>query len=124
MKLRIKGNSIRLRLTQSEIRQIAAGQTVREEVLFGTGHFAYALLPDPALSAPDARFRDGELEVRLPADLAAQWAHTEQVGIEARVPGRSGTSLHLLIEKDFQCLHKRPGEDESDHFKNPAALEA
>ncbi len=124
MKLRIKGNSIRLRLTQSEIRQVGAGQTVREEVLFGTGHFAYALVPDPAIGAMDAWFGDGELQVRLPAVLAAQWAHSEQVGIEARIDGRPGTSLHLLIEKDFQCLHKRPDEDESDHFRNPAALEA
>ena len=124
MKLRIKGNSIRLRLTQSEIRQVGAGQTVREEVLFSTGHFAYALVPDPAIGALDARFDEGELQVRLPAALAVQWAHTDQVGIEERIAGRPGTSLHLLIEKDFQCLHKRPGEDESDHFKNPAALEA
>jgi hypothetical protein len=124
MKLRIKGNSIRLRLTQSEIRQIGAGETIREEVLFGTGHFAYALLTDPAIRTPDARFEEGELQVRLPAALAARWAHTEQVGIEERIAGREGTALHLLIEKDFQCLHKRPGEDESDHFRNPAALEA
>ncbi len=124
MKLRIKGNSIRLRLTQSEIRQVGAGQPVREEVLFGTGHFAYALVPDPAIGAMDARFRDGELEVRLPAAQAARWAHTEQVGLEERVAGRPGAPLHLLIEKDFQCLHKRPDEDESDHFRNPAALEA
>jgi hypothetical protein len=123
MKLRIKGNSIRLRLTQSEIRRIGAGGTVREEVLFGTGHFAYALLTDPALSAPDARFGDGELQVRLPAALAAEWAFSEQVGIEERIAGREGSPLHLLIEKDFQCLHKRPGEDESDHFRNPAARE-
>ncbi len=124
MKLRIKGNSIRLRLTQSEIRQIGAGHAVREEVLFATEPFTYALLTDPALSAPDAGFREGELQVRLPVDLAARWAFSDQVGIETRIAGREGHALHLLIEKDFQCLHKRPGEDESDHFKNPAALEA
>jgi hypothetical protein len=124
MKLRIKGNSIRLRLTQSEIRQVGAGQTVREEVCFATGHFAYALLTDPAIGVPDAGFREGELQVRLPADRAARWAFSDEVGIEERIAGRDGHALHLLIEKDFQCLHKRPGEDESDHFKNPAALEA
>ncbi len=121
MKLRIKGNSIRLRLTQSEIRQIGAGQTVREEVCFGTGHLAYALHADPAIHAPEARFREGEILVRLPADVATRWALTEQVGIEERVAGSAGNQLHILIEKDFQCLHKRPGEDESDHYKNPAA---
>ncbi len=124
MKLRIKGNSIRLRLTQGEIRQVGAGGTVREEVCFATGHFAYALLTDPAIEVPDAGFREGELQVRLPAGRAARWAFSDEVGIEARIAGRDGHMLHLLIEKDFQCLHKRPGEDESDHFKNPAALEA
>ncbi|HEX8530305.1 MAG TPA: hypothetical protein VF646_09795 [Cytophagales bacterium] len=124
MKLRIKGNSIRLRLTQREIGQVGAGQTVREEVCFATGLFAYALLTDPNIEVPDAGFREGELRVRLPADLAARWAFSDQVGIETQVAGRDGHALHLLIEKDFQCLHKRPGEDESDHFKNPAATEA
>ncbi len=124
MKLRIKGNSIRLRLTQRETGQVGAGQTVREEVCFATGPFAYALLTDPALQVPDAGFREGELQVRLPVDLAARWAFSDQVGIETRIAGRDGHALHLLIEKDFQCLHKRPGEDESDHFQNPAALKA
>ncbi len=124
MKLRIKGNSIRLRLTQRETGQVGAGQTVREEVCFATGPFSYALLTDPSLQVPDAGFREGELQVRLPADLAARWAFSDQVGIETQIAGRDGHALHLLIEKDFQCLHKRPDEDESDHFKNPAALEA
>jgi hypothetical protein len=121
MKLRIKGNSIRLRLNQSEIRRISVGQTVREEICFGTGHLAYALLADPAIHSLDALFREGEIQVRLPAAVAKEWALTEQVGIEAQVAGSEGNRLHILIEKDFQCLHKRPGEDESDHFKNPAA---
>ncbi len=124
MKLRIKGNSIRLRLTQSEIRQVGAGGTVREEVCFATGLFSYALRTDPAIGVPDAGFREGELQVRLPVDLATQWAFSNQVGIETRIAGRDGHALHLLVKKDFQCLHKRPDEDESDHFKNPAALEA
>ncbi len=124
MKLRIKGNSIRLRLTQSEIHRISAGQTVREEVCFGMGHLAYALLTDSAIQHPDALFREGEIQVRLPAAQATRWALTDQVGIEAQVAGSAGNQLHILIEKDFQCLHKRPGEDESDHYQNPAALKA
>ncbi len=121
MKLRIKGNSIRLRLTQSEISRINLGQVIREEVCFGTGHFSYALLTDPAIRTPDARFREGEIQVRLPPDQAARWALSDQVGIEEQIAGSEGHRLHILVEKDFQCLHKRPGEDESDHFRNPAA---
>ncbi len=55
------------------------------------------------------------------ATLAVQWAFGEQFGIGERIAGAVGWQLHLLIEKDFQGLHKRAGEDESDYFRNPAA---
>ena len=29
--------------------------------------------------------------------------------------------LSILLEKDFQCLIPREGEDQSEHFPNPAA---
>ena len=123
MKLRIKGNSIRLRLTQGEVQRIGAGQEVREEVGFGTGTFAYTLTVDASIPAVDAQFYGQEIQVRIPAGQATAWAHSDQVGMEESVPGSEGQWLHVLIEKDFQCLHQRPNEDESDHFKNPAAVE-
>ena len=49
MKLRIKGPSLRLRLTQGEIRALAEHGTVEEEVPFGPGvRLVYRLKKDAA----------------------------------------------------------------------------
>ena len=123
MKLRIKGNSIRLRLTQSEVEQVGQGQAVQEFVSFGpqTPRFLYTLATSD-LDQVSARYQEHELKVIIPKKEAKQWAATDQVGIEENLELEGGATLYVLIEKDFQCLHKRSTEDESDHFPNPADI--
>jgi len=47
--------------------------------------------------------------------VAKNWLETDQTGIEAAT-----SSLRILIEKDFQCLHRASAED-ADGFPNPLA---
>ncbi len=123
MKIRIKGNSIRLRLTQTEVEHINNGQKVQESVPFGKGlpTFQYALLVEPNADKILAEYAGHTVKISLPQNQAKQWASTDQVGLEENIDWEDGTSMHILVEKDFQCLHKRPNEDESDNFLNPAA---
>ncbi|MDF9799038.1 hypothetical protein OKW21_004301 [Catalinimonas alkaloidigena] len=123
MKLRIKGNSIRLRLTQSEVEDIIKGKAVKETVSFGdvSPSFHYVLESDSASKAVSAHYTEHTICIQLPEAEANSWATTEQVGIEREIPLQKDESLYVLIEKDFQCLHQRPREDEQDNFPNPAA---
>lgn len=125
MKIRIKGNSIRLRLTQTEVEIVGAGQVVQETVPFGKGQptFRYALHADPETDKILATYADHALRIGISPNQVKQWADTDQVGLEENIVWEDGTTLHVLIEKDFQCLHRRPAEDESDNFPNPAAEE-
>ena len=122
MKLRIKGNSIRLRLTQDEVQRIAKGETVQEQVSFGSDvpAFTYALGVDPNATTLTAHYQEHTMRVHLPAAIAHPWAVTEQVSIEETVSWDEKQELYVLVEKDFQCLH-RPNEEEPDNFPNPAA---
>ena len=124
MKLRIKGNSIRLRLTQPEVQRIAAGETVREHVSFGSDMptFTYSLKVRSDETKVTARYQDHTVQVNLPAAVARTWATTEQVSIEETMLLSEQEELYVLIEKDFQCLHPRPNEDDQDHFPNPIAM--
>ena len=120
MKLRIRGDSIRLRLTRTEVDTIGRAQPVTETTNFGAGaEFAYTLEPSSAVVAPTAEFGSGGIRVSVPADEAARWAASETVGISGEQPIDDGAVLTLLIEKDFACLQPRPGEDESDMFAHP-----
>ncbi|WPP49007.1 DUF7009 family protein [Catalinimonas niigatensis] len=126
MKLRIKGNSIRLRLTQTEVAAIGRGSAISETLSFGAQSpaFHYVLIADERVDSITARFIDHALQVLLPFAHAKLWADADQVSIEKDIDLGEKGSLHVLIEKDFQCLHQRPREDERDNFPNPKANQA
>lgn len=118
MKLRIRGDSLRLRLSQAEIARLRETGEVGDCIRFGDRSLDYVLV-SADIDAPRARFDGDRIEVAVPHDVARRWAETEQVGIEAEQAVASGAVLRLLIEKDFKCLAPRPGEDDSDAFPNP-----
>ncbi len=123
MKIRIKGNTIRLRLTQTEVENVSAGQMVEEKVPFGENQptFGYAVYAMHETDKISVSYIDHIIKVGLPQKQAQQWAGTDLISLEENINWGDGTTLHVLVEKDFQCLHKRPAEDEGDNFPNPAA---
>ncbi len=123
MKLRIRGNSIRLRLGQSEVAQLVKDGRVSECIRFSAlpeGQLTYSLDISPDEKEITARLAGGEITVTVPAGLAQGWVNSKQVGMKHAQPIDSDASLTILIEKDFQTLEPRPGEDQSDNFTNPA----
>lgn len=123
MKLRIRGNSLRLRLGRSEVSRLAEGGVVREVTEFAPGQrLEYTVGTSPNVPGPRASFRQGRIEVLLPPEVARDWAAGEEVGISGEQPaGQSGSGgmLRLLVEKDFTCRNPAAGEDQSDAFANP-----
>lgn len=121
MKIRILDNAIRLRLDRSEVDDIAAGQTLTASTHFPGGQvFGYKLTA--AANASDAIFDGSAIVLRIAQATLIAWATDEhQVGIRESCPTAKG-NLELLIEKDFECLEPRSGEDHSNRFVNPKAL--
>ncbi len=122
MKLRIRGDTIRLRLKRSEVEQIAAGES-----LVDTTHFPGATLTCRLERSDDgefaATFDDNTLAIRLPAGDVHRWASSDEVSLFAEQEVDSHT-LFLLVEKDFQCLspgHHRSQEDDEDTYPHPEA---
>lgn len=121
MKLRILDNSIRLRLTQGEVRALREGGAVAARTEFpDASSFAYAIECTQSCARPAAGIRGSALTITLPERLVRTWADSEQVSIRDEVPLDGGSSLVILVEKDFACLVPREGENESDMFPNPA----
>jgi hypothetical protein len=112
MKLRFHGNSLRLRLSQSEVARLAETGKVEETITFAPEvNLSYSIETRPS-GAVAATLEGSHIRVLLPADLSKTWIESGQTGIEG------GTeSLRVLIEKDFQCLHH--GSDDADAFPNP-----
>jgi len=121
MKLRIKGPTLRLRLTQGEISALAQRGVVEERVPFAAGTtLIYRLRSDPQAREISASYHGSVVEIRVPESTARQWCSSEQVTLAHAQPVPEGV-LQITLEKDFACLAPRAGEDESDNFPHPQA---
>lgn len=120
MKLRIRGNSVRIRVTQSELRQIAEAGAAEDRVRFSsTAQLTYKVRVEPD-GAPRVEYGDGELCVWLPQAAVERWLAPDEVSIRGEQAIGGDETLTILVEKDFECLAPREGEDDSDLFPNPA----
>jgi hypothetical protein len=121
MKLRILNNSLRLRLSQNEVDQLYNTGLLESSMAFGTGNddnFKYTLQTTETEDA-GAQFTGNRLIVIIPLELVNSWAVSDQVTIDYLQHNGDNEDLRILVEKDFKCLTKRPGVDESDLFPHP-----
>jgi hypothetical protein len=115
MKMRLQGNSVRLRLTRSEVERFRDTGIVEESVDFGGGEvLAYRLQSRPELGPVRAGFRQGTMIVSVATGVAQAWAASDEVGVYAQ----SG-ALAISIEKDFRCLTRPLDQQEPDAYPHP-----
>jgi hypothetical protein len=118
MKLRIRGNSLRLRLTKTEVAKIAEQGLVEEKTDFGNGQvFVYAVATSIDFETVTAEFKNGQVKVFIPLTIAEIWSTSEEVGISVQQ-----NSLKIQIEKDFNCLTPRNAEEDADTFPHPKEI--
>jgi hypothetical protein len=123
MKLRIKGNTLRVRVSRSEVARLLAGDRLEETIHFSpapVAKFTWALQQQQSLSRPTVRYTENRVAILLPADEAKIWGTTDQVGIAENMDLGNLGSLGLLVEKDFACLDRSEEENE-DTYPNPNA---
>ena len=113
MKLRLHGNSIRLRLNRDEVAEFAETGRIQDAIHFSGGaKLAYTLQTSTEAAAARVLFEGDTIRITVPADDAQDWARSDRVGISAL-----DQQLSILVEKDFQCLH----EPDPKAFPNPDA---
>lgn len=115
MKLRFHNDSLRLRLSQSEVAQLKDTGHVENCVTFAPGRTLTYSIESAPVAQVTAAFEGNRVSVVLPGAKARQWIDGDEAGIE----GRNAT-LQIVVEKDYQCLH-RSSEEDADGFPNPLA---
>jgi hypothetical protein len=119
MKMRLRSNSVRFRLTKTEVATMQDLGECSESILFPNGTcLAYSLLASEC-PAVQAEFEKGTVKIRVPRQDILAWSTTETPGIYATVEDK-GVALRISVEKDFRCLDSGSDEDQSDMFSNPA----
>jgi hypothetical protein len=121
MKLRIKGNSLRLRVTPSEVKQLLRDGAIREHIQLTPDprdRFIYAITSSPSGATTTVAYHPGNITVSVPNAQLTYWACSEEVGVYADVTLGDDRVLSVNIEKDFACLD-RSDVDNEDTFPNP-----
>lgn len=122
MKIRIKGNTVRIRLSRPEVDRFANEGYIEASTPFVSNVFTYALQvrPDAYGHELSADFKDCVMTMYMPERMAREWTGSEIVGFDTWMNVDNGEKLYLLLEKDFKCLDETV-EDQSDNFENPLA---
>ena len=121
MKIRIKGNSVRFRLTKSEVLQLSNKGYFEEKTEFDTNQFIYAIKASSTYKNLHASFNGNSILMYVPNVLLKDWESNEKVGFYHDQKTDNGKILILTIEKDFVCLDETV-EDQADNYPNPKAI--
>jgi len=110
MKLRIKGNTIRLRLTQTEVDKLSEA-TVEDRTQFPRGQSLVYKIQSAEQFGVD--FNDGRVLISIPSIQIKDWANSDKIEIANSIELENNEQLEISIEKDFKCLTERGYVSES-----------
>jgi hypothetical protein len=113
MKIRIKSNSLRYRLTRSDIASLAQVGYLEDKVKFPEQTLMYALKIIDGDAQLSSSFKNDTITLFMPKSMISELIDTDRIGFE-----NNDGQLHLLVEKDFTCL-ENVAEDQSDNYPNP-----
>lgn len=113
MKIRIKGNTVRYRLSKSEVRQLKEKGFVEEYTRFPTNTFCYKLMTKKGIENLEAEFLFQAITMFIPENEAKIWYDSDRITYK-----NTFEELTLILEKDFVCLD-HSDEDQSDNYENP-----
>ncbi|MBT8300510.1 MAG: hypothetical protein KJO63_04210 [Maribacter sp.] len=119
MKIRIKENSVRFRLTPSEVKKFCEEGQIEKVTQFNSTTLIYGV-KQQEIEHLQVDFNDNAITLNVPATFAKEWFENDVVGIDHTEVLSDGGSFFLLLEKDFACLDNTH-EDQSDKYPNPKA---
>lgn len=121
MKIRIKDNSLRLRLSQSEVQQLKEDGLVHASIQFGPAKGTTLVYEVRAIAHSNiaAIYQQDLISVQIPKATVQEWADSSSVSIQAEQLIAEDSKLNILVEKDFKCLTDRPSENETDLYPHP-----
>jgi hypothetical protein len=100
MKLRIRGNSLTLRLSKTELAKLAETGKVEDTTRFSSEQslrYGIDVRPGGALTAA---FTGASIVVTLPKPHLDLWRRPNEVSVEGSQPIGGGKVLQIVLEKD------------------------
>jgi len=121
MKLRIKGNSLRLRVSKSELARLLEDGYIEDAIQLMAAPDAkltYTLATAIQSHPLRVQCQSHGIMVTLSKEQANAWASAAEVGVYETLSLGAAGSLDVIVEKDFACLD-RSDDENWDTFANP-----
>ena len=121
MKLRIKENSLRYRVSRSDLVRLMQSGRIEETIRFAPqpdATLTYALECSSAQKEMSVRYQAQKVTVLLSLEEARRWSEGDEVGLYCKCNIGEREVLELMVEKDFACLNGADA-DNDDAFPNP-----
>jgi hypothetical protein len=114
MKLRIKSNSLRYRLTRSDVDTLSREGYLEDQINFPGTPLVYAIQLTDGQELTSS-YIDNKITMSMSRKMILEFVDSDRAGFKNNNGG-----LELLVEKDFTCLDE-VDEDQSDNYPNPLA---
>jgi len=122
MKIRIKDNTVRFRLSRPEVEEFGKTGNIESRTEFSPMPFIYALKSSSASNELSVTFQNNTITLQVPESWVDDWLHNNRTGFEGKTIAENGKQIHLLLEKDFKCLDNTI-EDQVDNYENPLTIQ-
>jgi hypothetical protein len=100
MRLRIRGNSLRLEISKTDLAKLVDAGKAEDVVRFSSEQsLRYAIEVRPT-GAITAQYDKTSIVVTLPKSRLDLWARPEEVSVEGSQPIGGGKVLQIVLEKD------------------------
>ncbi|WP_077398920.1 DUF7009 family protein [Cellulophaga omnivescoria] len=120
MKIRIRENSVRYRLTKSEVEAFCKRGYFIQQTEFNTSLFCYEIRTKDGIRNLETDFKNNTISIYVPNSYTTDWHTNSIVGFSNTYTTKQGKELSILVEKDFVCMDETV-EDQSDNYPNPKA---
>ncbi len=105
MKLRINGNSVRIRLLEEELEILYKNREITERVQFKDGNwFEYGvfIVDEPEI---DSTFENFLIRIPIPSKEIELWRSQRDFSFRRSEMISQDMTLNILIEKELGCIH-------------------
>lgn len=98
MKIRIKGNTLRFRITSKEAEMLVNGEIVEDKTTFPSAVLTYLLQPS---ETDHADFADNCIQIELTREDIEILIAKDDIGISREITTKNGNKLIILVEQDL-----------------------
>lgn len=109
MRLIIRGNSIRLRVSKTDLAKLVDTGKIEDVVRFSSEQSLRYGIEVRATGAVTAQFDQVSIIVAVPKSRLDLWRRPDEVSVEGSQPIGGGKVLQIVLEKDEARLNRRNG---------------